>query len=101
NLSKAYSHLKQSGLLVLKGEEANANADEKAKETQRIAETKVDPAQTRTRKTSGISTHSRATAVPVNAEPSEDDAEKMSPEQLRALANRQLKGEIQRPAWAR
>jgi hypothetical protein len=101
NLSKAYSQLKQSGLLLLKSEEANADATTETKEPQRIVEPKVEPAQTRTKKTSTISTHSRVTSVPANVGPSEDEAEKMTPDQLRALANKQLAGQIERPAWAR
>src|SRR6185437_529244 len=90
NLSKAYSSLKQSGLLLLKGEEAHADATDKAKEPERIAQPKVEAAQTRTKKTSGISTHSRSTVAPVNTEHSEDEAYKMPMDKLRELANKQL-----------
>jgi len=101
NLSKAYSHLKQSGLLVIKGEKAESGADDKAKETERIVQTKVEATPRVTKKSSGISTHSRATAVPTNVEPSEDEISKMSPEKLRELANKQLSGQIAAPSWAR
>lgn len=101
NLSKAYSQLKQSGLLTLKGEEAQPGADDKAKETERIVQPKVEATPRVTRKTSGISTHSRTTAVPTNAEPSEDEISKMSADKLRELANQQLSGKIQAPSWAR
>lgn len=90
NLSKAYSHLKQSGLLVLKSEEANSEATEKTEETERIVPPKVDAAPQRTKKTSTIGTHSRTTAVPVSTEPSEADLYKMPLEELRARANRQM-----------
>lgn len=90
NLSKAYSSLKQGGLLVLKGEEANANTEDKTKGTTRIETPKVEATQTRTRKTSGISTHSRSTVAPVNTEPSEDELRTMPMEKLRELANRQM-----------
>src|SRR5581483_2351709 len=101
NLSKAYSQLKQSGLLHLKSEEANADATKETKEPQRIVEPKVETAQTRTKKTSTISTHSRVTNAPVNVGPSEDEADKMSLDQIRDLANKQLAGQIERPSWAR
>lgn len=89
NLSRAYSHLKASGLLVLKGEEVNAGTDGRGKEPQRIAEPEPTPAPQRMRRTSGITTHNRA-VVPVNSEPSEDDAYRMSMGELRELANKQL-----------
>lgn len=90
NLSKAYLQLKQSGLLVLKSDEANADTEGKTKETTRIESSKEEPTQTRTKKVSGISTHNRAAAVPVNTEPSEDDAYKMPLDELKKLANKQL-----------
>lgn len=90
NLSKAYLHLKQSGLLTLKGEEAHADAEGKTKDAERIAQPKEEPTQTRTKKVSGISTHNRTAVVPVATEPSEDDAYKMPLEDLRRLANKQL-----------
>lgn len=101
NLSKAYSQLKQSGLLVIKGEQAESGADDKAKEPERIVQSKVEATPRVTKRTSGISTHSRATVVPTNTEPSEDELSKMSPEKLRELANKQLSGQIAAPSWAR
>ncbi len=90
NLSKAYSHLKQSGLLTLKGEEAHSDTDDKTKEPERIAQAKVEPTPQRTNKTSGISTQSRPSAVPQNTEPSEDDAYSMPLDKLRQLSNKQM-----------
>lgn len=91
NLSKAYNALKQSGLLTLKNaEEAHADTTEKAKETERIAQPRVEAAQTRTKKASSIGTHSRTASVPANAELSEDEAYKLPMEKLRELANKQL-----------
>jgi hypothetical protein len=90
NLSKAYSHLKTSGLLVLKGEKANSEATEETEETERIAQPKVDTAPQRTRKTSTIGTHSRTTAAPVSTDPSEADLYKMPLEELRNRANKQM-----------
>lgn len=92
NLSKAYLHLKQSGLLTLKGEEANAVTDGKAKEPARIEQPKEEPTQQRTKKVSGISTHNRTANVPVSTEPSEDEAYSMPLDKLRGLANKQLAG---------
>lgn len=90
NLSKAYSSLKQSGLLLLKGEEAHADATKETAETSRIEKPAAEVAQTRTKKTSGISTHSRSAVVPLNTEPSEDELYKMPMDKLRELANKQL-----------
>ena len=90
NLSKAYSHLKQSGLLTLKGEEAHADTDDKTKEPERIAQAKVEPTQQRTKKTSGISTQSSRAVAPASTEPSEDDAYKLPMDQLLQLANKQM-----------
>lgn len=101
NLSKAYSQLKQSGLLTLKGEKAESGADDKAKEPERIVQPKVEATPRVTKKTSGISTHSRATTVPTNVEPSEDEISKMSLDQLRELGNKQLSGKVAAPSWAR
>lgn len=92
NLHKAYLHLKESGLLELKGEEANSEASGKTEEQERIVPPKVDPAPQRTKKTSSISTHSRATPAPVNTEPSEADMYKLPMEEVRARANRQMSG---------
>lgn len=85
NLHKAYLHLKESGFLALKSEGADTNA--KGKEPERI-ETK--PAAQVTRKTSGISTHTRPALTPASTEPSEDDAYKMPLHDLRRLANKQM-----------
>jgi len=90
NLSKAYSQLKQSGLLLLKGEEAEPVTDGNAKESGRIVQPKVEPTQRVTKKSSTISTHNRTTATPANTEPSEDDAYNMPMEKLKQLANRQM-----------
>lgn len=89
-LSKAYSSLKQSGLLLLKGEEAHADATDETTDTSRIERPKVEPTQTRTKKASTISTHNRVAATPVNTEPSEDELYKMPMDKLRELANKQL-----------
>lgn len=88
SLHKAYLHLKQSGLLELKGSEANADTVEKPSATERIVQPRVEAPQTRTKKTSGISTQARPAVPP--AEPSEDDAYNMPLDKLRQLANRQL-----------
>lgn len=90
NLSKAYSSLKNRGFLRLKGEEAHADATKETAATSRIEKPAVEVAQTRTKKTSGISTHSRTTTVPLNTEPSEDELYKMPMDKLRELANKQL-----------
>lgn len=90
NLHKAYSQLKQGGFLELKGEEANADTDDKAKEPERIAQAKVEATQQRTKKASGISTQSSRTAAPANTEPSEDDAYNMPLDKLKQLANKQM-----------
>lgn len=92
NLSKAYSSLKQSGLLLLKSEEAHADTDDKTKEPDRIVQPKVEATPLRTKKTSTIGTHSRVTTVPVNTEPSEDELYKMPMDKLKQLANKQLGG---------
>lgn len=92
NLHKAYLHLEKSGLLSLKGEEAQPGTDAKAKATERIVQTKVETTPRVTKKTSGISTHNRPTVAPVNTEPSEDDAYKMDMGKLRELANKQMSG---------
>jgi hypothetical protein len=90
NLSKAYSHLKQGGLLSLKGEEAHSDTNGEAKEPERIATPVAEPTPQRTRKASGISTQSRPAAIPASTEPSEADAYNMPIDQLRNLANKQL-----------
>lgn len=89
NLHKAYLQLKQSGLLRLKGSEANADTTPTSQPTERIAQARTETTQTRTRgTTSGISSHGRPAARP--AEPSEADAYNMPMDKLRELANRQL-----------
>jgi hypothetical protein len=90
NLAKAYLHLKESGLLALKGEEANPVAEETVEETERIAPPPPVPAQQRTKKVSTIGTHSRVAPAPPPAEPTEDDAYKMPLEELKRLANKQM-----------
>lgn len=81
NLSSAYSHLKAKGLLTLKAE---------PEPEPQIVQVKAEPVPQRVRKSS-IGTHSRSASVPVNAETSEADAYKMPLEQLRELANKQLR----------
>lgn len=90
NFHKAYLHLKQGGLLTLKGEKANSEATEETEETERIVPPKVDAAPQRTKKTSTIGTHSRTTAVPVSTEPSEAELYNMPLHELRARANKQM-----------
>jgi hypothetical protein len=90
-MNKAYQDLNESGLLQVKGEEASAEQKEAEAEAQRIAEAaKVNSSQ-RTRKASGLSTHTR-TPVPVKTELSEDEMYAMPLDKLRALANKQLAG---------
>jgi hypothetical protein len=92
NLAKAYLHLKESGLLALKGDEAHSDAIEPAGEVERIVPDPAAPAPQRTRKVSTIGTHSRVTPVAPKAEPSLDDAYNMPMDKLKELANRQLAG---------
>lgn len=89
NLHRAYLDLKKSGLLVLKSEEAHADPAPRAEATERIAQPTPEVTQTRTRRSSGVSSHSRR-AAPATQEPSEDEAYKMPLDQLRQLANKQL-----------
>jgi len=90
NLAKAYLHLKESGLLALKGEEANPVAEEAHVETERIATPTAAPAQQRTKKVSTIGTQSRVTPAAPPAEPTEDDAYNMPLAELKKLANKQM-----------
>lgn len=90
NLAKAYLHLKESGLLALKGEEADHVADGELAETTRIERPATPPAQQRTKKVSTIGTQNRVTPVAPKAEPTEDEAYKMPLEELKRLANKQM-----------
>lgn len=90
NLHKAYLQLKQSGLLKLRGGEAHADTEPNS-EARRIAETRTDATQTRTRRSSsGISSHGRPATPPPGF--SEADAYNMPLEKLREKANAQLSG---------
>jgi hypothetical protein len=91
NFEKAYQDLSESGLLEVKGEEASAEQKKADAEAQRIADAAEAASSQRTRKASGISTH-RATSVPRTAEPTEDDMYKMPLDELRAAAEKQLRG---------
>lgn len=81
NLHTAYSHLKEKGLLKLKSDEP-----------ERPAPSGPIPTPQRTKKVTSIGTQNRATATPVNTEPSEYDLYHMPQEKLRELANKQLAG---------
>jgi hypothetical protein len=94
NLHKAYSELRQDGALTLKGEAApekrsNDIQPGNTAEPQRIISA---PSAPPTRRTSGISTHGRPATMPANNEPSEEAAYTMPLEELRKLADRQLRG---------
>lgn len=88
NLHKVYLLLKESGGLTLKGDGPGTVS----KEPERTAPPVAEPASRVTKKTSGISSHSRPTAAPANTEPSEADAYNMPIDKLRDLANKQLSG---------
>jgi len=90
NLAKAYLHLKEGGLLTLKGEEANPVADGEPAEPARIERPAAAPAQQRTKKVSTIGTQNRITPAAPKAEPTEDEAYKMPLDKLRELANKQM-----------
>lgn len=100
-LTKAYLKLKESGLLILRDEGAQPDTSGKDKEPERIAQAESAPASRATKKVTSIGTQNRTTATPVNTEPSEDDAYSMDPNKLKQLANAELQGKVQRPAWAR
>lgn len=87
---KAYLHLKKSRLLDLKGEEAHADTNGKTKEAEPTVQAKVETTQQRTRKGSGVSTQSRTATPKPTTELSEDEIAKLSDDQLRDLANKQL-----------
>jgi hypothetical protein len=92
---KAYQFLQSSGLLESKSEEAHAATETKEQTEERITpKTEVQVTSQRTKKASGVSTKGRPAAAVVNTMPTEDEAFKMPLEDLRKLANRQLKGEI-------
>ena len=77
NLHKAYQALKESRLLA-------------PKEPVRTEQPSTDVAP-RGRRVSTISSHSRATAVPVSTEPSESELYEMPLPRLRELSNKQLR----------
>lgn len=88
NIEKAYQDLSESGLLEVKGEEAEQGQEEDKSATRIEPKTQVTPSRA-TKKASGISTHSR-TVLPISTEPSEDELSTMPLDKLRALANKQL-----------
>ncbi len=91
NLEKAYQDLSESGLLEVKGEEAGGGQD-KDKQVNRTDPTvDANPPQ-RTRKASGVSTHSK-TVVPAKTEPTEDELYSMPLDELRKRANKHLAGQ--------
>lgn len=89
-LTKAYLKLKESGLLILRDEGAHSDTTDAGEGKQRIVEPEPAPTPQRTKKVTSIGTQNRTTAVPVNTEPSEDDAYSMPLEKLKGLANKQL-----------
>lgn len=89
-LTKAYLSLKESGLLILKGEGAHSDTNGNVDGKQRIVEPTPAPTPQRTKKADSIGTQHRTPATPVNTEPSEDDAYNMPLDKLRSLANKQL-----------
>lgn len=91
NLHRAYLDLKRSGLLVLKGEEAHADRQPDAEATERIAQPRTEVVQTRTRRSSGISSHSRSAMPVAVTEPTEDEAYDMPMDKLKTLANKALR----------
>jgi hypothetical protein len=91
NLHRAYLDLKKSGLLVLKGEEAHADPTPTPAATERIAQPRAEATETRTRRSSGISTHGRPAAQP-KTDFSEDELRAMPLEKLREISNKQLAG---------
>jgi hypothetical protein len=89
-LEKAYQSLKQSGLLKLKGEGADAATATNAADQKRIASTDAGVTQQRSpKKGSTLSTTGR-TAPVVKAGLTEDEAYALPEDKLRALANEQL-----------
>lgn len=91
SFEKAYQELKSSGLLRLKGEEAHSGTEQPKPKEERIVRPKAeDVTPPRTRKESGVSTHSRPAALPTSTGPSEDELYSMPMEKLRDLANKQL-----------
>lgn len=91
-LTKAYLNLKESGLLILRGEGAHSDTTGNGEGKQRIAEPEPTPTPQRTKKVTSIGTQNRVAATPVNTEPSEDDLYNMPLEKLRNLANRHAAG---------
>jgi hypothetical protein len=86
NLHKAYSTLKNRGLLSLKGEEG-ASGNETQRE-ERISQPEVEVAQ-KTQRSFSINTHNRV-PPPINTEPSEDDLYSMPLDKLKILSNKQM-----------
>jgi hypothetical protein len=90
-LHKAYLHLSKSGLLDLKvDEEAHADTETKPRSTARIEQPKVAEPEKRTKKSSGLSTNPRTSAVPASGDPSEDEMYDLPLEEIKRRANQQL-----------
>lgn len=91
-LEKAYQNLKRDGLLQIKAAEASGATEAERAEAERIAQAAREATQPRSsKKSSTISVRNRPAAAPPNVMPSEDEAYKMPLEQLRELANKQLR----------
>lgn len=88
-LTKAYLKLKESGLLILRGEGAHSDTTGNGDGTRRIAEPEPTPTPQRTKKVTSIGTQNRTAVTPASTEPSEDDLYNMPLDKLRNLANKQ------------
>lgn len=86
---KAYTDLKDSGLLQVKDAEAGDEQKKADAEAKRIADAAEAASSQRTKKGSGISTQ-RKTTTPAPTEPSEEDMYTMDLMELRKRANQQL-----------
>ncbi len=90
-MNKAYQDLNDSGLLQVKGEEAGHVQVEDKSGTRTEPKTEVTPITRVTKKASGVSTHSKTVTV-TRTEPTEDELNSMSLDELRRRANQQLAG---------
>jgi len=87
-LHKAYLELKESGLLELRTEGADADTKQTADTKERIVPSQTDATQQRSRRSSTVI--SRGRTAPIKTEPTEDELYSMPLDKLRDLANAKL-----------
>jgi hypothetical protein len=90
SLNKAYESLKASGLLELKGADADGVAEVKTEDTQRTVAPTVETTQQRSQRRGSTIATGRTTAPKASVAPTEDEAYSLPMDKLKELANRQL-----------